>query len=633
MPNIAWVNLSTNHVRYTEVPPELIKLYLGGRGLGAKLLFDLVGPEVGPFDPENYLIFTTGPFSGRPWPTASRTHVTFKSPATLAYGYANTGGHVGPELARAGFIALAVTGKAASPVYLKVTQNQVDICPADHLWGMGTYEVQNTLLGEEGESGKEGRVIGIGPAGENRVIIAAIINDYGRAAARGGPGAVMGSKNLKAIHVKSEEPIISSPEFIQAAKKASHHLITDPKNKGLMAVGTNILLRSKNMSGDLPAKNHQLGQVPFIDQIDPKALDRYRIKKIGCASCPIRCSRISEVKEGPHKVLIEGPEYETMDSFGPMCWNPNPEVVMYANHMCNDYGLDTISTGVTIAFAMECHEHNLLSDPELSLEWGDADSILGLIKKIGLRTGIGDTLAEGVKGAAARIGQGADAFAMQVKGLELPRQEPRFAKGFGLGHATSNRGADHLYGMPAIDLGGSWDVARKIFPEEILEELMDPSNEKYKPDMVVYGEHYCAITDSLGICKFSTVEEYSQMPSDLLPGLENLGLSMTEQDLLEVGERIVNIERLFNVRNGLTRQDDYLPKRFTDEPLSILANETDPVTGETHLGKYLRTGQLFNFDAMLDRYYQLRGWNIEGCPEETTLVRLGLVNEGKTVIG
>jgi aldehyde:ferredoxin oxidoreductase len=631
MNDVAWIDLSSNSIHYTELDPGLTRLFLGGRGLGAKFLFDLVGANVHPFDAENCLIVTTGPFSGRPWPTASRTHVTFKSPATGAYGYANTGGHFGPELARAGFKALIVTGKADKPVYLKVTQNKVSIESAVDFWGLGTYATQNYLLGDEGEKGKSGRVMCIGLAGENLDAIAALINDYGRAAARGGPGAVMGSKMLKAIHVLAEVSVFSTPEFKQASKNASQHLINDPKNKGLMSVGTNILLRSKNMGGDLPAKNHQFGQVPFIDLIDPNALERYRIKRIGCAACPIRCSRISEVKEGAFKTEVEGPEYETSDSFGPMCWNSNPEVVMRANYLCNDYGLDTISTGVTIAFAMECHEHDLLADADLSLEWGDSATILGLIEKIGKREGVGAVLADGVKMASSRIGKGSEQFAMQVKGLEMPRQEPRFAKGFGLGHGTSNRGADHLYGLPAIDLAGNWDVARKIFPEEILEELMDPDNEKYKPDMVIYGEHFCAITDSLGICKFSTVEEYSQLPFDLLPGLENLGLSMTEEKLLEIGERIVNIERLFNIRCGLSREDDHLPKRFTTEPLPLYANEVDPVTGQTHLGKYLRSGILNTYEEMLDRYYSLRGWNNEGNPEESTLIRLGLVDEFKAI--
>jgi aldehyde:ferredoxin oxidoreductase len=632
MSNIAWVDLTKSSIRYTETDPNLIKNFLGARGLGASLLFDLVGADVKPLDPENCLIFTTGPFSGRPWPTASRITVTFKSPATGAYGYANAGGHVGPELAKAGFTALVVTGRSPEPVYLDVSQNTVAICPAQHLWGLGTYATQDALLGSDGENGKAGRVICIGPAGENLVITAAVINDYGRAAARGGPGAVMGSKNLKAIRVKSDTPMPSGTAFAQAAKKASQHLISDPKNQGLMTVGTICLLRGKNISGDLPAKNHQLGQVPFIDQIDPNALANYKTKRMGCASCPIRCSRISEVKVGPYSATVEGPEYETTDALGPMCWNSDPEVIIRANYLCNDYGLDTISLGVTIAFAMECHQRGILSDPDLSLEWGDVDTILGLIEKIAHRQGLGDILADGVRRAAKTIGQGAEAYAMQVKGLEMPRQEPRFAKGFGLGHATSNRGADHLYAMPAIDLGGNWDVARKIFPAEILDGLMDPSNETYKPDMVVYGEHYNAISDALGICKFSTTEEYSQMPVDLLPGLDALGFSLSEKDLLEIGERIVNLERLYNVREGLDRRDDYLPARFTSEPLPISANITDPATGKTLLGSYLRSGILHDFDAMLDRYYSLRGWDQQGRPLQATLDRLGLSAQGKEVI-
>jgi aldehyde:ferredoxin oxidoreductase len=632
MADIAWIDLSTGKVRYADLEPAITRLYLGGRGLGAKMLFELVDPTIKPFDPENCLIFTTGPFSGTPWPTSSRTHVTFKSPATGVYGYANSGGHFGPELARAGFRALVVTGKAASPVYLAVRKNEIAIHPADHLWGLGTYATQDALLGEDGESGKSGRVMCIGPAGENRVLIAALINDYGRAAARGGPGAVMGSKNLKAIHVIADQAIQSSRDFLQATKKSSQHLISDPKNQGLMSVGTVCLLRPKNLGGDLPAKNHQLGQVPFIDRIDPKALESYKTRKVGCACCPIRCSRISEVKDGQYKATIEGPEYETTDALGPMVWNSDPEVIIRANYLCNEFGLDTISTGVTIAFAMECHQRGILNDDELSLEWGDPETILGLIDKIGRREGIGNILADGVKRAADTIGQGADAYAMQVKGLEMPRQEPRFAKGFGLGHATANRGADHLYALPAIDLSGSWDVARKIFPEEILEGLMDPANETYKPDMVIYGEHFCAITDSLGICKFSTTEEYSQLPADLLPGLNAKGFSMTEDKLLEAGERIVNLERLYNIREGLGRKDDHLPERFTGEELPLLANEVDEKSGKTYLGGYLRSGALKDFDAMLDRYYQLRGWDLNGCPKKATLNRLGLSAEGKKVL-
>ncbi|MBI3362770.1 MAG: aldehyde ferredoxin oxidoreductase family protein, partial [Chloroflexi bacterium] len=548
----AVVNLSDGSIHYSETDSDLRRRFLGGRGLGAKLLFNRVGPEVGPFDPGNCLIFTTGPFSGTPWPTASRYHVTFKSPATGAYGYANSGGHFAPELARAGFDALIVTGRAPAPVYLLVADRAVTIRPADHLWGQGTYAAQDALLGPEGRTGKNGRVLCIGPAGEKRARIAAIVNDYGRAAARGGPGAVMGSKNLKAIHVRPvrySRPDRSG-EFAAASRRTGKHLIADPKNRSLMTDGTLFLMRPKNLTGDLPAKNHQLAQVPFIDEIDPLAIARYKVKRMGCAACPIRCSRLSVVTDGRYAAEVEGPEYETTDAFGPMCWNADPAVIIRANFLCNEYGLDTISTGVTIAFAMECHERGLLSDPDLSLGWGDGPSIVGLVEKIGRREGIGDALAEGVRRAAAIIGGGSEDYAMHVKGLEMPRQEPRFSKGFGLGHATSNRGADHLYGLPAIDLGGNWATARKIFPAEIVEPLMDTEDETYKPDMLIYGEHYCAVTDALGICKFSTAEEYSLLPDDLAPGLRALGIETDGAALLEIGEPIVNLERLCNVREG-----------------------------------------------------------------------------------
>ena len=628
----ALVDLSSGSIRYSETDPALKKRFLGARGIGARILFDRVGTRVAPFDPENCLIFTTGPFSGTPWPTASRYHVTFKSPATNAYGYANAGGHWAPELARAGFDALIVTGRAASPVYLQVTDRAMAILAADHLWGLTTTATHDQLLGAEGRRGRNGRVLCIGPAGEKRVRIAAIINDYGRAAARGGPGAVMGSKNLKAIQVCASQRDKTSTAFAAIAREMSKRLIDDPKTSGLRTDGTVVLTRPKNMTGDLPAKNHQFGQVPFIDNVDAHALNRYRVKRLGCAMCPVRCSRLSIVPDGENASAVEGPEYETTDALGPMCWNCNPAVIIHANQLCNEYGLDTISTGVTIAFAMECHQRGVLSDPDVLLEWGDGASIVGLIEKIARREGIGDVLAEGVQRAAKIIGHDTHEWAMHVKGLELPRQEPRIAKGFGLGHATSNRGADHLYALPTIDVAGNLDTARKIFPAEIVERLIDPADETYKPDLVIYGEHYCAVTDALGICKFSTTEEYSLMPDDLARGLCARGVEITGAGLLEIGERIVNLERLYNIRAGFSRANDYLPRRFTDEPLVLRASETDPATGATRLGAPLRVRQLLKFDAMLDRYYQLRGWDADGRPANATLARLGLREEGSGIV-
>jgi aldehyde:ferredoxin oxidoreductase len=436
----------------------------------------------------------------------------------------------------------------------------------------------------------------------------------------------MGSKNLKAIHVRASSRPPIPPDLRQAAKETVAKLNQDARLDGLRQYGTLFLMDPKNLSGDQPAKNHQLAQVPFIEQVNAVAMDHYLVAHKGCYACPIRCSRKSQVAEGPYAVEIGGPEYETTNALGPMCWIDDPEVIIYANHLCNRYGLDTISTGVTISFAMELHEKGLLDDPDLSLEWGDAETLIGLIERIAVRQGTGDLLAEGVRRAAQKTGQGADRYAMHVKGMELPRQEPRFAKGFGLGHGTSNRGADHLYALPAIDLGGAWDTAQRIFPPEIVPELMDTDNEAYKADMVVYGEHFCAVTDALGICKFSTTEEYSLLPEDVAPGLAAVWEKpVTGDDLLAFGERIVNLERLYNVREGLSRADDYLPRRFLDEAVPLYGFERDAETGQLEQSSEpIGQGQLYDFDAMLDRYYDLRGWTPSGAPTADTLRRVGL---------
>jgi aldehyde:ferredoxin oxidoreductase len=557
--------------------------------------------------------------------------VTYKSPLTGVYGYANSGGFFAAEMRHAGYDAILITGRAPQPSVLRVEDGKIRIEAATDLWGQTTEATHLALLGPEPKA-SAGRVACIGPAGENLVRIAAIINDHNRAAARGGPGAVMGSKNLKAIHVRAGGRPAIPQELRAAAKAATAKLNNDSRLDGLRQFGTLFLMEPKNLSGDQPAKNHQLAQVPFIDEVGATAMDRYLVEHKGCYACPIRCSRKSRVSKGPYAVEIGGPEYETTNALGPMCWIDDPEAIIYANHLCNLYGLDTISTGVVVAFAMELHEKGLLDDPELSLEWGDADTLIELIERIAHRQGadgprpIGNLLAEGARRAAQQIGGGAERYALHVKGLELPRQEPRVAKGFGLGHATSNRGADHLYALPAIDLGGAWDVAQRIFPAEIVPELMETDNERFKADMVVYGEHFNAVTDALGICKFSTTEEYSLLPDDVAPGLAALwDEPLTGEDLLQIGERIVNLERLYNVREGLLRADDRLPARFIEEAVPVFGFERDAETGEMQQSpEPVDHARIYDFEAMLDRYYQLRGWSRDGVPTPATLRRLGL---------
>jgi aldehyde:ferredoxin oxidoreductase len=626
---VAWIDLSTGRVELQPLDTAVAIAFLGARGLGVAWLFQHQAGRGDPFAPrrsgsedqaDSPLIFGVGPFTGTPWPTGARYHVTFHSPLTGVYGYANSGGFFGPALRQAGYAALVITGRAEKPVYLNVTPEGVAIRSAEGLWGLGTAAVHEVLATDGA------RVACIGPAGENGVRIAAIINDRGRAAARCGGGAVMGGKNLKAVQVHGRDEGDLPPAFLDVARRAFAQVRDHPNVKGLRDWGTVFLVGPKNHSGDLPARNHQLGQVPWPERVDAEAIARYTCQTKGCFSCPIRCSRLTRVETGSHAGELEGPEYETLDALGPMCWLDDPEAIIHANRICNDLGLDTISAGVTIAFAMECHEHGLLSDAELSMQWGDADTVLGLIERIARRQGVGDLLAEGVRRAAQRIGGDAPGYAMHVKGMELPRQEPRIAKGFGLGQATSNRGADHLYALPTIDLAGNLDAARHFFAAEMVPPLMEADNEAYKPDLVVLTEHYCAVADALGICKFSTAETYATYPEDLAAGLSALwGREITAQELLTAGERIVNLERLYNVRLGLSRADDHLPARFTSEPLPIHTFERDAATGETRRSAApVHVGRLNDFEAMLDRYYRLRGWTHEGIPTPDTLRRLGL---------
>jgi aldehyde:ferredoxin oxidoreductase len=621
--SLAWIDLSTGRTHVESADPNLSIRFLGGRGIGAALLSDHVADTEKPLVPENPLIFTAGPFTGTPWPTGARTHVTFHSPLTGIYGYANAGGFFGAALRRAGYDGLVITGRADHPVFLDVTPETLTVRSAEHLWGRGVTATHDALA-ERGA-----RVACIGPAGENEVRVASIIADGSRAMARCGGGAVMGSKHLKAIVVRGKTDLHLPDDFKNEARRAFRRVRDHPHVEGLRDWGTVVLVAGKNATGDLPAYNHQDGQVPWAKDVSGAAVSKYTEKNTGCFACPIRCARVTCVESGPYAGHLEGPEYESLDALGPMCGIGDLEVIMHANRLCNDFGMDTISTGTIIAFAMECSQRGLLDDPHHALEWGDADSLLGLIEDIATRRGLGDLLAEGSRRAAAEIGDSASPYAMHVKGMELPRQEPRIAKGFGLGHATANRGADHLYALPTIDLAGNLEAAERLFPAAIVPELMNTDDETYKPDLVAFSENYCAVSDALGICKFSTTETYALYPEDLARGLGALwGREISGDDLLKAGERIVNLERLYNVKMGLDRAADQLPERFTSEPLPIHTFRRNPETEEMESSTDpVHVGQLDDFQGMLDRYYLLRGWDSRGVPTAEKLQELGLQRE------
>jgi len=601
------VNLSAGTIRVIDTPRAAIDKFLGGRGYAASLLFDLVPPDAKLDMLENALILSSGLLNGTPWPAASRYHLTFRSPLTGCYGYANAGGRMGPYLAYAGLDALVITGTATVPSIIVVDGISAQIESAEDLWGKTTGETEDALH----KRYPEASVACIGPAGENRVLYASVMNDGGRAAGRTGGGAVFGAMNLKAVVVLKAQPASLSPEFLAETKIATKKVLASPAIANLRKWGTPFLTAIKNMIGDLPTKNHQLGQVPFIDKIDAEAFEHYKAETKGCLGCPIRCGRISVIEEGKYKCRTAGPEYETIDSLGPQCFCDDAEAIVYANMLCNELGLDTISTGAVIAFAMECHENGLLDGNGLDLSWGNCATVIKLIKMIAAREGLGDLLADGVRKAARRIGCGAEHYAMEVKGLEIPSQEGRVVKGFALAHATSNRGADHLYGLPTIDTAHLEEAGAAMLPH-VMPDVMDPLDERTKPDLLVLGEHYCAVADSLGVCKFSTVETYPLYPSDLAKGLSALGYEMDAEELLRIGERIVNLERVYNTRLGLSASDDRLPTRFTEEDISVQHGQTV----DQHI--------IEDMDGMLARYYELRGWDANGIPTSEKLNELGL---------
>jgi len=610
----AVVDASSGRVRAGDVGERESRRFLGGRGLAARMLYALAPPEATISDANNVLILSSGPLNGTPWPAAARYHLTFRSPLTGLYGYANAGGKLGPYLAHAGYDAVAIAGQAQTPVTVVVGRDGIRLEPADDLWGRTTSETETALL----KKYPNAAVACIGPAGERGVSFASVMNDGGRAAARTGGGAVFGGKNVKAVVVEHCESRGRPPKaFLDRSKAATEKLLNCRLLDDLRQYGTPYLTALKNEIGDLPTRNHREGQVPFIDRIDAHAFEPYRRERKGCYGCPIRCGRISAVDAGPYQCVTAGPEYETIDSLGPQCDCSDTEGIVYANMLCNELGLDTLSTGATIAFAMECHEHGLLSDKEVDLTWGRPDAVIELIRRIARREGIGELLAGGVRRAASELGPAAREFAMEVKGLEIPSQEGRVAKAFGLGHATSNRGADHLYGLPTIDAAGIRGAA-EAYLAHAMPSVLDPDDEQYKPDLLVLSEHYCAVADALGVCKFSTVESWALYPEDLAEALSSLGFRTSPTELLWAGERIVNLERVYNVRIGAGSVDDRLPARFLKDPLIVRHGDREA------------EHRLYDFPGMLARYYELRGWTENGIP---TAERLRALDLGELVEG
>ena len=592
------VDLTERRISTEKLDAEIAKKFIGGKGLGAKILYDSLKLGTDPLSPENILIFASGPLTATLAPTSARWAVVTKSPLTNIFLDCQVGGYFGAAMKLAGFDCIIMEGKADSPVYLWVHDGNAEILNAGDLWGKGCFETENTLKKRLGESA---HVASIGPAGENLVRYACISVDKYRQAGRGGAGAVMGSKNLKAVAVRSASYKIeyADPEgFREAAKKALKVIRENSFIPLRRKYGTPVWVAPVNKAALLPTRNFRTGVFEKAENISGETMrDKIVVKDGTCYNCIIQCWKYTHVESGKYKVdELAGPEYESIALLGSDCGVGSIEAVAHASMLCDDLGLDTISTGNSIAFAMECYERGLLTVEDtdgLELKFGNADAEIEMVKKIAYRKGLGNLLAEGVRRASKKIGDGSERFAMHVKGLEIPGYDPRGAFGMALAYATSDRGACHQR---------AWTVRAEI------EGKLEPRfSTKGRARFVKETQDERAMCFSLVLCDFAPLEVKHFV--ELLN--KATGFNFTVEDYLKTGERIWNLTRLFNVREGITRKDDTLPPRFMEEPLPEGATKGQVVTKEM-------------LDEMLDEYYALRGWDKNGVPTEEKLKELGL---------
>jgi aldehyde:ferredoxin oxidoreductase len=596
------VDLSTGKTYTEPLNEDYAKKYIGGIGLGMRLWLDNSKAGVDPFSPENPLVLVTGPTSGTIWPTGGNGHAfVAKSPQSYGIGESKSHGSFGTELKRAGYDAVIFHGKAEKPVYVWIDDDSVQILDASHLWGKSPAETEDTIKEELGDYYI--RVAAIGPAGEKLVRIACIINEKTRAAGRCGMGAVMGSKNLKAIAVRGTRDVtVAKPDEFLEFVKEFHERMKGPATKKYRTLGTpeNVLVH--NALHCMPTRNYNNAHFEAAEKVSGEYLnERFVAKIIGCSSCAMRCEHICVVNEGPYKGAMARVEYEPLWALGPYCGIDRLDAVIKGSELCNYYGMDSISAGVIVGFAMDCYENGILTQKDMDgieARFGNHEALVKLLEKMGKREGIGNILAEGVKFAAEKIGKGAEKFAQHIKGVEVTGYDLRCLKTAALGFAVSFRGADHnRHGAYAFDVKGKFNRLKY---------------EKGRAKAVKDIEDVYTIIDSLIICKFSRGTYYKEFED--LAKLYTLvtGWETTPEEMRLKGERINNLARVINVREGLGRKDDTLPWKVMNLPV--------PDEGPSK-GAYVTQEEL---DLMLDDYYEVRGWTKEGIPTPEKLKQLGM---------
>lgn len=605
MGKILRVDLTTSKITKESLKEDDVKMYLGGSGLGTKYLFEETVGDTDPLGPDNPLIFMTGPFLGTTIPTSGRHALVIKSPLTGIYGESDVGGSWGYVFKGTGYDGLIVTGQADKPVYLLVTEETVEILDAHEYWGMDTFETYDRL---KELHGKKSEVQCIGLSGEKLVRYASIMTEGkdARALGRGGTGAVMGSKNLKAIvvHGGKKAEIYDAKALKESIKNVAKN-ITEA-TAGMTKHGTASGVIGHESYGNFPLKNWSLGRWPEgAEKISGQRMSETMLTgNYRCKTCIIGCGRKVSIKEGPYKgVEGAGPEYETLGTLGGMCLIDDLDAVAYANELCNRYGIDTISTGASIAFGMEAFEKGIITKEDtegLELKFGNAEALVEMVKQIGERKAFGRILGEGVKRAAETLGKGSEEFALHVKGLEPPAHDPRALHGVGLSYATSNRGACHLAGLTH-----PFERVRFI-PELGYEAPHERHQTEGKGEFVAKMQNLMGIYDSAKLCKFAI---NGLTLTDLVSWINYVtGWYFSIDDVMKIGERIYNLKRLYNIRAGITRKDDTLPGRF----LTLERTGKDLVVSRP------------NLEQMLNDYYEYRVWSKEGIPTPAKVEQLDL---------
>jgi len=618
--NILHIDLSSRK-HWIEHPFEIFyRTYWGGRALALYYMLNQMKPHTDPLSPDNLLIFAPSVITGAPAPAIPRYTVCAKSPLTGAQGEAEAGGWWGPELKKAGFDAIIIKGSSKTPVYLWIKDGQIEIKEATHLWGKDTGTTQKIIKKELKDD--KVRVAQIGPAGENLVRFANIVNELKHFNGRNGLGAVMGSKKLKAIAVKGTKSIdlYNKEKINQVTKNITKRIMDNPLSRSLRELGTPAVVRSFYEAGCLPSYNWTTGNFKEGESLTAETYNKNILKGTkGCFACPIRCKRVVEVNEKDLKVdpSYGGPEYETIASLGSLCGISDLKYIAKANELCNKYTMDTISTGMVIAFAMQCYEGGLLTKEDtegIELTFGNKEAMLKMIGKIAYREGLGDLLSQGSYLAAQKIGKGAETFIHQVKGQEIPMHDPRLKTGVGLQYALSDYGADHMKAAhdPFFKDKDSEGI-KEMKGLGILEPISPTDIGEKKVALFKLLDIYWTVFDILGVCDFGYVPRSVGTMEELLKIIRSSsGWETTWFELMSLGERSINMARIFNHREGFSSKDDTLPEVF------YYPFKGGPLDGKLAINKK-------DFQKALRLRYQLMGWDPDtGIPTPAKLIELGL---------